>query len=93
MSEEFMKSVGSYLPMIVIVVAMILIMIIPQRKRDKKMREMLEGVKAGDNIKTIGGIYGKVGSGPEKAKIVFAKGAIATVESAEIESDQLIENK
>ncbi len=51
MSEEFMKSVGSYLPMIVIVVAMILIMIIPQRKRDKKMREMLEGVKAGDNIK------------------------------------------
>lgn len=103
MSEEFMKSVGSYLPMIVIVVAMILIMIIPQRKRDKKMREMLEGVKAGDNIKTIGGIYGKVVSvkedlvtietGPEKAKIVFAKGAIATVESAEIESDQLIENK
>ena len=98
-----MKSVGSYLPMIVIVVAMILIMIIPQRKRDKKMREMLEGVKAGDNIKTIGGIYGKVVSvkedlvtietGPEKAKIVFAKGAIATVESAEIESDQLIENK
>ena len=42
------------------------------------MREMLEGVKAGDNIKTIGGIYGKVVSvkedlvtietGPEKAK-------------------------
>lgn len=103
MSEEFMKSVGSYLPMIVIVVAMILIMIIPQRKRDKKMREMLESVKAGDNIKTIGGVYGKVVSvkedlvtietGPEKAKIVFAKGAIATVESAEIEGDQLIENK
>ena len=103
MSEEFMQSVGSYLPMIVIVVAMLLIMIIPQRKRDKKMREMLESIKVGDNIKTIGGIYGKVvavkedlitiETGPEKAKIVFAKGAVSTVESAEVENEELIEKK
>ena len=36
MSEEFMKSVGSYLPMIVIVVAMILIMIIPRESAIRK---------------------------------------------------------
>ena len=89
--------------MIIIVVAMILVMIIPQRKRDKKMREMLESIKVGDNIKTIGGIYGKVvavkedlitiETGPEKAKIVFAKGAVSTVESAEVENEELIEKK
>ena len=58
MSEQFMQSIGSYLPMILIVIVMILIMIIPQRKREKKMREMLDSIKVGDNIKTIGGIYG-----------------------------------
>lgn len=49
-------------------------------------------IKAGDTIKTIGGIYGKVVSvkedlvvietGPENARITFAKGAVATVEAA-----------
>lgn len=33
MSEQFMQSIGSYLPMILIVIVMILIMIIPQRKQ------------------------------------------------------------
>ncbi len=103
MSEQFMQSIGSYLPMILIVIVMILIMIIPQRKREKKMREMLDSIKVGDNIKTIGGIYGKVVSvkedlitietGPEKAKIVFAKGAVSTVESSDVENDELIEKK
>ena len=103
MSEEFMKSIGSFLPMILLAVAMILVMVIPQRKRDKKIQQMLEGIKVGDNIKTIGGIYGKVvavkedlitiETGPEKAKIVFAKGAVSTVESAEVENEELAEKK
>lgn len=103
MSEQFMQSVGSYVPMIILVVAMILVMVIPQRKRDKKVQEMLAGIKVGDNIKTIGGIYGKVvavkedlitiETGPEKAKIVFAKGAVSTVEAAEVENEELAEKK
>lgn len=103
MSEQFMQSVGSYVPMIILVVAMILVMVIPQRKRDKKVQEMLAGIKVGDNIKTIGGIYGKVvavkedlitiETGPEKAKIVFAKGAVSTVEAADVENEELAEKK
>ena len=103
MSEQFMQSIGSYVPMIILVVAMILVMVIPQRKRDKKVQEMLAGIKVGDNIKTIGGIYGKVvavkedlitiETGPEKAKIVFAKGAVSTVEAADVENEELAEKK
>ena len=96
MSEQFMQSIGTFVPMI-------LVMVIPQRKRDKKVQEMLAGIKVGDNIKTIGGIYGKVvavkedlitiETGPEKAKIVFAKGAVSTVEAADVENEELAEKK
>lgn len=88
---------GSMIFLIVMLVAMVLLIIIPQKKRDKKIRNMLDNLKIGDNIKTIGGIYGKIvalkdslvtiETGPEKSKIVFAKGAIATVESADVEAE------
>ena len=65
--------------------------------RDKKAKEMMAGLRVGDNIKTIGGVYGKIvalkddlvtiESGPDKCKIVFAKGAIASVESADVDLD------
>ena len=80
-----------------ILVIFVLLVIVPQRRRDKKVRTMLEAVKAGDRIKTIGGIYGRVISikedlvivetGPEKCKMEFAKGAISTVESATVENE------
>ena len=79
-----------------IMVVFVLVMIIPQRKRDKKIRAMLEAVKVGDKIRTIGGIYGKIVSinddrviieTAEGTQIEFAKGAISTVESADVEAD------
>lgn len=39
---------------------MYLMIILPQKRRDKKVREMLDKVKVGDDIVTIGGIEGKV---------------------------------
>lgn len=87
----------SIILMVGIFIVFIALMIIPQKRREKKVKEMLSAIKVGDNIKTIGGIYGKVcavkedlvtiETGPEKAKIVFAKGAIATVEAADVEND------
>ncbi|MDP4180241.1 MAG: preprotein translocase subunit YajC [Bacillota bacterium] len=32
----------------------------PQKKRDKKTREMLNALKVGDSIATVGGISGKI---------------------------------
>ena len=83
--------------LILLMVAMFAIMIIPQRRRDKKVKNMLASLKPGDRIRTIGGIYGTIGSikedtvmllvGPDKVKLVFARGAIAQVEEAGVENE------
>ncbi|MEN6339738.1 MAG: preprotein translocase subunit YajC [Clostridiaceae bacterium] len=88
---------SSYGILIVLMVAMFAIMIIPQRRRDKKVKNMLASLKPGDRIRTIGGIYGTIGSikedtvmllvGPDKVKLVFARGAIAQVEEAGVENE------
>ena len=82
--------------MLVLMVGLFLVMSIPQRKREKKVKEMLAGIKPGDRVRTIGGIYGTVTSikddvvtlsvGPDKARLVFARGAIATIEDAPVET-------
>ena len=86
----------TWIIMLVIIVGMFAVMIIPQRKRDKKVKEMLAAVKPGDRVRTIGGIYGTVTSikddiitisvGPDKVRLVFARGAIATIEDAPVET-------
>lgn len=87
---------GTFL-FIVLLVAMFLVMIIPQRKREKKIKAMLDGIKEGDRIRTIGGFYGRVVNvkddivtfecGPDKVKLTLSKNAVATVDSADVEND------
>lgn len=86
---------------IVLPIAMLVIlfvaMIVPQKKQEKKIKQMLDNVKVGDYIRTIGGIYGTIvaikgnqitiESGPDKTKIVFSKSAISTVQDADVEAD------
>ncbi len=81
---------------IALVVVMLVVMIIPQRRRDKKVKDMLGSLKQGDRVRTIGGIYGTISSikddvivlsvGPDKVKLVFARGAISQVEDAGVEN-------
>ena len=62
---------------------------LPQRKRDKKAKELMSSLVVGDNITTIGGVYGKivnikddevtVETSIEKTQIVFKKWAIKDV--------------
>ena len=88
---------GSYGILIVLMIAMFAIMIIPQRRRDKKVKDMLASLKVGTRVRTIGGIYGTIASikedtvmllvGPDKVKLVFARGAIAQVEDAGVENE------
>ena len=82
--------------MLVLMVGLFLVMSIPQRKREKKVKEMLAALKPGDRVRTIGGMYGTVTSvkddvitlsvGPDKARLVFARAAIATIEDAPVEA-------
>lgn len=63
-----------------------LLLIRPQRKKEKQVQEMRNNIKEGDEILTIGGIYGKVLNvkddsltievGADKTKLKIAKWAI-----------------
>ncbi len=106
MPNDVVSQLSQFVPIILIFVVFIVLIIVPQKKREKKIKNMLSAVKVGDNIKTIGGFYGKVTQvkedllimecGPDKVKLQLAKGAIAAVESSEVEneiSDKQIETK
>jgi len=89
----------SILMMVGIFVVIILMMIIPQRRRKKQMQQLMESIKPGKMIKTIGGLYGKVvavkedlvtiEAMPDKVRLVFTKGAIATVEDSDVPEQEL----
>lgn len=49
-----------FIPLILVVVVFYFMMIRPQRKREKETKEMLNAMKVGDKVVTIGGICGKV---------------------------------
>lgn len=50
----------AFLPMILIFVVFWVILILPQRKQQKKREEMLNALKKGDKVITIGGIHGEI---------------------------------
>ena len=48
------------LPMILIFVAFYFLLIAPQRKKQKQHQKMINALEKGDNVKTIGGVFGTV---------------------------------
>ena len=93
---------GMLLPWILIFVVFYLLMIRPQRKKEKKVKEMLDNLKKDDRICTIGGIYGTIVSikddtvtlavGKDNLSMVVARWAIRSVEDIAIENDSDMEN-
>lgn len=88
------SATGSMLSTIIMfgaVFAIFYFMIIrPQNKKQKAMQKMIEAVKKGDRVITIGGIHGTVQSVKDKtvvikvddsARIEFSKSAVASVDS------------
>ena len=59
-SGEALSSLLTFLPLILIFVAMYFFMIRPQKKQEKEANAMRDGLQVGDEITTIGGIIGKV---------------------------------
>ncbi len=53
-----MGGIEQFLPLIIIFAIFYFILIRPQQQRQKKHKEMLDSLKVGDKIITIGGIYG-----------------------------------
>ena len=92
---------GSLVSMVLMMVLMVgvfyFMLIRPQRKKDKKVKEMLAALKPGDRITTIGGIYGSIKSikddtitlqvGKDNFEMVVARWAIRGVEEVSVENE------
>lgn len=79
---------GMLMPLVLIVAIMYLFMIRPQQKKQKETQKMIDALKKGDKVVTIGGIHGTISSTKENTvivkvddntKIEFNRTAIATV--------------
>lgn len=63
----------SLLPFVLIMLILYFLMIRPQAKRQKEKRVMLEALKKGDRVVTIGGVHGTVVALKNQGKIVVIK--------------------
>ena len=52
--------IASFLPMILMIGVFWVILIVPQRKQQKKRNEMINALKKGDKVITVGGIHGEI---------------------------------
>ena len=78
------------LPFILIIIIFYFFIIRPQNKKQKETQKMIDALKKGDKVVTIGGIHGVVASTKEKTIIVkvddstrieFSRSAISAVET------------
>ena len=88
----------SFLPMILIIVFMIILIYLPQKRQDKKDAAMRSSIEIGDKVTTIGGIVGIVcaiadkddtiviETSADRVRVEFAKFAISTNNTAEKEA-------
>ncbi|MBR5736229.1 MAG: preprotein translocase subunit YajC [Bacteroidales bacterium] len=64
------SSMGFLLMIVLIFVVMWLFMIRPQQKKQKEVEKFRQGLKKGDKVVTIGGIYGTVAEVKENTLIL-----------------------
>ena len=92
------SGLGGMMPILMMVgifAFMYFVLIRPQRKEEKRRKEMLGALKRGDAVTTIGGVHGtvetvgeqtidvRVGSGDQTLVVTFNKGAVNANMTAE----------
>ena len=86
--------VGTLLPLVAMMGIIWFLMIRPQQKEQQRHREMIRNLKKGDEVVTVGGIYGRVMSLTDdkvslkiadNVKVDVERGKIARVASAPVE--------
>ena len=90
------------IPMVLMFAVFYFLLIRPQRKKDKKVKDMLAALKVGDRISTIGGIFGTITAikdqtieltvGKDNVKLMMARWAIRQVEDVAVENDTEVLN-
>ena len=86
------SSLLSFVPFILIFVVFYFLLILPQQKRQKKLKAMLDALKKGDKVVTSGGIWGTVTNlGKETATLQIADNAKIKIQRdhiARVRSDE-----
>ena len=93
MSPQTQQMIMELLMWVVVFGVFYFLLIRPQKKKDKELKEMRENLNVGDKVTTIGGIIAHVAKveenavileiGPNRTKVPFEKWAIGKVESKE----------
>ena len=101
MDASQLQNFYPFLMMALILVAFYFILIRPQKKKEKALKDMISSLKVGDEVASIGGIHGKInrvkdnlfiletGVGTTKSYVTIEKSAIARLisEGTSKESD------
>ena len=93
MSPQTQQMIMGLLMWVVVFGVFYFLLIRPQKKKDKQLKEMRSNLNVGDKVTTIGGIIAHVAKveenavileiGPNRTKVPFEKWAIGKVESKE----------
>jgi len=85
------------IPIGLMLVLFYFMLIRPQKKREKEVKNMLDSLKVGDRVKTIGMLYGRIVSikddvitlevGTAKSQLVIDRKGIANVEGSDVENE------
>lgn len=99
MPTDISSLLTSVVPLLAIVVLFYFLLIRPQQKKDKAVKKMLNELSVGNQVTTIGGVYGTISKikddiltidvGQDKVKLVVAKWAIRSVNNNTTENDAL----
>ena len=89
---------GTVIYLVLMIVFFYFVLIRPQKKREKQTRMMLNDMRPGDEIITIGGIMGNIVSikedrvvietGANRTKLTFEKSAIKSVLTVHEDEDE-----
>ena len=90
--SERSAALVQFVPILVVFAIFYFLLILPMRKRQKALQQMVEAIKKGDRVITNGGLYGEVASVDgavvflkiaDNVRVRIAKSAIAGLENAE----------
>ena len=91
MPENVAAILVQIVPLVLIFVIFYFVLIRPQRKKDKEVKNMLANLKVGDRITPIGGFYATIAAikddvitisfGPDSTKAMIARWAVRSLEN------------
>ncbi len=70
------SSASMWIMLLLVFVVMWLFMIRPQRKQQKELQNFRAGLKKGDKVVTVGGIYGEIVEVNEKTALIKVDGDV-----------------